>query len=82
FPEHLAAALDRPVHAIARYEHNQLAGRTRWLRQDRAALERAHLLVYQVAERAFSTHDWTPGTLGTRRSGRRNRAVERAKESP
>lgn len=82
FPEHLAAALDRPVHTIARHEHNQLAGRTRWLRQDRAALERARVVVYQVAERAFSTQDWTPGTLGGRRSGRRNRAVERAKESP
>ncbi|HSM12827.1 MAG TPA: hypothetical protein VLA66_02070 [Thermoanaerobaculia bacterium] len=63
FAEHLAAALDRPVHAIARNRGNILAQRSAWLRERPEVLAQARVVVYEVAVRLLSTGDWAPGRL-------------------
>jgi len=81
FPEHLAAALDRPVRVLADFKRNQLAQRTAWLRKEAEVLSRARVVVYEVAERAFSINDWTPGRLGQPEKLRRQRRPGQRREA-
>lgn len=68
------------MRVLADFKRNQLAQRTAWLRKEAEVLSRARVVVCEVAERAFSINDWTPGCLGRLQKRRRQRRPGQRRE--